>query len=256
VRTLHSAYRVADLAASLNFYTTLGYGQVGRVDLGERASLTMLKLPDEEVVTLELVHRPAAGPVDMGSGFSHVAVQVENLVAAVEALSKAGLMPGAIQRPGGPDGPQTSWLTDRMAIGLSWSSGRPGMPMGSPPLTLSHLRMGELEGRIALVTGSSRGIGAATARLFAAEGAAVAVQGRDLDAIDSVRMSIESDGGRAIGVTADLSDFGQVEEMRAEIERRLGPVDVLVANAGGTMRRRVRWKTFPKRPGAQPLMAI
>lgn len=112
MRTLHSAYRVADLAASLNFYTTLGYGQVGRVDLGERASLTMLKFPDEEVVTLELVHRPAAGPVDMGSGFSHVAVQVENLVATVEALSKAGLMPGAIQRPGGPDGPQTSWLTD------------------------------------------------------------------------------------------------------------------------------------------------
>ena len=93
--------------------------------------------------------------------------------------------------------------------------------------------MGELEGRIALVTGSSRGIGAAIARLLAAEGAAVAVQGRDLDAIDSVRMSIESDGGRALGVTADLSDFRQVEEMRAEIERRLGPVDVLVANAGG-----------------------
>jgi len=71
MRTLHLAYRVTDLAASVVFYTALGYGQIGRVDLGNGASLTMLKFPSDEFVALELVHRPADGPVDVGTGFSH-----------------------------------------------------------------------------------------------------------------------------------------------------------------------------------------
>ena len=112
MRTLHPAYRVTDLAASLDFYTALGYAQVGRVDIGGGASLTMLKFPSEEMVTLELAHRPADGPVDIGTGFSHLAVQVENLMVTREALSQAGLRPSPVERPGGPDGPQTSWLTD------------------------------------------------------------------------------------------------------------------------------------------------
>ena len=112
MRTLHPAYRVTDLAASVGFYTALGYQQVGRVDLGAGASLTMLKLPSEEVVTLELVHRPADGAVDIGTGFSHLAVQVDNLSATIEALLRGGLSPGRLEMPGGPDGPQTSWLTD------------------------------------------------------------------------------------------------------------------------------------------------
>lgn len=112
MKTLHSAYRVTDLAASLDFYTALGYGQVGRVDVGDSASLIMLKFPSEEMVTLELVHRPADGPVDIGTGFDCLAVQVDNLSATREALSQAGLRPGPVERPGGPDGPQTAWLTD------------------------------------------------------------------------------------------------------------------------------------------------
>jgi Glyoxalase/Bleomycin resistance protein/Dioxygenase superfamily len=51
VKTLHTAYRVSDLAASLDFYTALGYGQVGRIDIGGGVSLTVLKFPGEEVVT-------------------------------------------------------------------------------------------------------------------------------------------------------------------------------------------------------------
>jgi len=96
----------------LDFYTALGYGQVGRVDIGDGASLTMLKFPGDELVTLELVNRPADGPVDIGNGFSHVAVQVNNLKATIEALSRRGLRAGPVERPGGPDGAQTSWLTD------------------------------------------------------------------------------------------------------------------------------------------------
>jgi len=99
--------------------------------------------------------------------------------------------------------------------------------------------MGALEGRVALVTGSSRGIGAAIASLFAAEGARVAVHGRDAAAVDSVRADIEAAGAVALGVLADLTSYDQVEAMRATIEHTLGPIDVLVANAGGS----------PVRPG-------
>jgi 3-oxoacyl-[acyl-carrier protein] reductase len=90
-----------------------------------------------------------------------------------------------------------------------------------------------LKDRVALVTGSSRGIGAAIAKLFAAEGAAVAVHGRDLAALSAIRGEIEKSGGRAIVVTGDVTDFRAIETMRHTIEQECGPVDVLVANAGG-----------------------
>jgi len=112
VRTLHPAFRVTDLASSLQFYTAIGYEEVGRVDIADGARLTMLKLPDDELVTLELVNRPADGGVDIGNGFSHLAVKVDDLSAIIETLSQSGLRPGPVERPGGPDGPQTAWLTD------------------------------------------------------------------------------------------------------------------------------------------------
>ena len=90
MRTLHLAYRVTDLTASLDFYAALGYRQVGRVDLDEGATLTMLKFPGDELVTVELVNRPAEGRVEIGSGFSHIAVKVDNLSATIEALSEKG----------------------------------------------------------------------------------------------------------------------------------------------------------------------
>ena len=87
--------------------------------------------------------------------------------------------------------------------------------------------------RVALVTGSSRGIGAAIATEFARQGAAVAVHGRDMEAVGDIVAEINRDGGRAIGVTGDLTSFAQVETVRARVEAELGPVDILVANAGG-----------------------
>jgi lactoylglutathione lyase len=112
VKTLPSAYRVTDLATSLHFYTALGYEEVGRIDTGDGASLTVLKFPAEDVGTLELVHQPADGSVNLGTGFSHIVVQVENLASTIKSLSQSGLRPGPIQRPGGAAGPQTSWLND------------------------------------------------------------------------------------------------------------------------------------------------
>jgi 3-oxoacyl-[acyl-carrier protein] reductase len=90
-----------------------------------------------------------------------------------------------------------------------------------------------LENKVALVTGSSRGIGAAIARAFAEAGAKVAVQGRDAAAAESVRAAIERSGGHADYFLADLTRFDAIEAMRLAIEERLGPVDVLVTNAGG-----------------------
>jgi 3-oxoacyl-[acyl-carrier protein] reductase len=85
-----------------------------------------------------------------------------------------------------------------------------------------------------LVTGSSRGIGAAIATRFAAEGAAVVVHGRDAQAVGAVRDQIAAAGGTVHSVVADLTDPAQIEAMRQSIEETLGAVDVVVANAGGS----------------------
>jgi len=94
--------------------------------------------------------------------------------------------------------------------------------------------MSALEGTVALVTGSSRGIGAAIAKLFAREGARVAVHGRDEAAMAATHREIEEAGGRAVAVAADVTRYAEIEAMRARVERELGPIDVLVANAGGS----------------------
>ncbi len=94
--------------------------------------------------------------------------------------------------------------------------------------------MDRLKDKIALVTGSSRGIGAAIAALFAREGAKVALHGRDVHALSEVLADIVQAGGQAIDVTADVTKFGEIEAMRGRIEREFGPIDILVANAGGS----------------------
>ncbi|MGX5695042.1 SDR family oxidoreductase [Agromyces soli] len=93
-----------------------------------------------------------------------------------------------------------------------------------------------LEGKVALVTGSSRGIGADTVRYLAAAGAAVVVNYRSkAPRADKVVAEITEAGGRAIAVGADLTDAESVAAMFARAADELGKVDILVLNASGGM---------------------
>lgn len=92
-----------------------------------------------------------------------------------------------------------------------------------------------LDGRHALVTGASRGIGRAVALAFAAEGASVALNfAGNVAAAEVVRAEIESAGGKAILVPADVSDENAVEDMVKTVTEAFGSIDILVNNAGIT----------------------
>jgi 3-oxoacyl-[acyl-carrier protein] reductase len=91
----------------------------------------------------------------------------------------------------------------------------------------------DLEGQVAVVTGGSKGIGAATCRVLAANGVRVAVVARDPDAIDTVVSDLRRAGAEAVGISADVTDLGQIERTRRQVEDELGPPDVLVPFAGG-----------------------
>jgi len=95
--------------------------------------------------------------------------------------------------------------------------------------------------QVALVTGGARGIGQATARLLAQRGAAVCLNyATHADAADGLASEIAAGGGRAISVMADVADPSAVEAMVARTEKELGPVTILVNNAGAGHARHLR----------------
>lgn len=93
-----------------------------------------------------------------------------------------------------------------------------------------------LAGRTVLVTGGSKGIGFACAAAFAAEGARVAISSRSLDTLAAASKALKEKGHEVVTVAADLVDPKSAPELVAQVERRLGPVEVLVNCAGAAKR--------------------
>jgi lactoylglutathione lyase len=128
MRTLHLGLRVSDLQQSLAFYTAVGYTVVGTVQETAFGSLTMLRLPGDDFVSIELVHDPARGKVDLGTGINHLVIQVESLDATLADLSAKGIVAEPAGLSDGADGLRTSWITDpdgyRIEL-VQWPAGHP-----------------------------------------------------------------------------------------------------------------------------------
>jgi NAD(P)-dependent dehydrogenase (short-subunit alcohol dehydrogenase family) len=92
--------------------------------------------------------------------------------------------------------------------------------------------MPSLSGKVVIVTGASRGIGAAAAVALGKAGASLVLTARDNAQIDSVAQAVTRDGGTATAIPCDVSDWAAVQHMAAETKRRFGKIDALVNNAG------------------------
>jgi lactoylglutathione lyase len=112
MRTLHFGLRVADLDRSLAFYTGVGYEIVGTVPDTPLGSLTMLKLPGDEFVTIELVHDPTRGEVSVSTGLSHFVIKVESMDATIGQLAARGIDAEEPMSPDGTDEFRTTWIVD------------------------------------------------------------------------------------------------------------------------------------------------
>ena len=112
MRTLHVGLRVADLERSLAFYTAVGYEVVGSVPDTPLGELTMIKLPGDEFVAIELVHDPAGAVLDTHRGPSHFVIQVESMDATVAALAARGVDAEVPTSPDGSDDFRTTWIVD------------------------------------------------------------------------------------------------------------------------------------------------
>ena len=112
MRTLHFGLRVADLNRSLAFYTAVGYEVVGSVPDTPLGVLTMLKLPGDEFVTIELVHDPTRGETNPGTGLSHFVIKVESMEATITELAARGIDADVPSSPDGSDDFRTTWVID------------------------------------------------------------------------------------------------------------------------------------------------
>ena len=91
-----------------------------------------------------------------------------------------------------------------------------------------------LKGKVSVITGSSRGIGRATAIALAREGARVVVCARGAEQLEEAAGAVRAAGGEALAVAADLTTAEGVDHVLAEARAKLGPVDLLVNNVGGS----------------------
>lgn len=112
MRTLHLGLRVTDLDRSLAFYADVGYEVVGVVPETDLGHLTMLKLPGDEFVTIELVHDPDHVDVAADRRLSHLVVQVDAMDTTLTALATCGIHAETPASPDGSDDFLTTWIDD------------------------------------------------------------------------------------------------------------------------------------------------
>jgi lactoylglutathione lyase len=131
MRTLHFGLRVADRERSLAFYAALGYERVGSVSGTSLGDLTMIKLPGDAFVTIELVSGSAADAPRSGDALSHFVIKVESMDGVLARLAADGIVPD--QPPGSPDGSDefwTAWITDPDGNRIELVQWPPGHPDG------------------------------------------------------------------------------------------------------------------------------
>lgn len=93
--------------------------------------------------------------------------------------------------------------------------------------------MTDLLGRVALVTGASAGLGFAAARSLGRRGARLAINSRGGEKLEAAVRTLSGEGMEVVGIAADVRDPDRLRGLTAETEKRLGPIDILIANAGG-----------------------
>jgi lactoylglutathione lyase len=128
MRTLHLGLRITDLDRSLAYYRAVGYEVVGEVRDTDIGHLTMLQLPGDDFVTLELVHHPSYTPTGGDSPLSHFVIQVEDMDATRRQLETLGI---DVDEPTSPDGSPDFWTTmltdpdgNRIEL-VQWPAGHP-----------------------------------------------------------------------------------------------------------------------------------
>jgi len=93
--------------------------------------------------------------------------------------------------------------------------------------------MTDLADRVALITGSSSGLGLAAARALARRGARLAINSRGGDKLERACQALTEEGAEVVAIPADVRRVDELEDLVSEVEEQLGPVDILVANGGG-----------------------
>lgn len=112
MRTLHIGLRVADRVRSVAFYTAVGYQVVGEVPETGLGHLTVLKLPGDDFVSVELVHDPNGEAVTSDTHLSHLVIQVDSMDATLTELAGRGIDAEAPTSPDGSDHFRTTWIVD------------------------------------------------------------------------------------------------------------------------------------------------